>query len=82
MKVSPTAQQFMSPRERLAYYVKDYRRGFKVSQAELGKKAGTTQRVISLVEAERYNPSLDMLERLSEAMGMRLDLALRSKPKA
>jgi DNA-binding XRE family transcriptional regulator len=71
--------KYMSPRERLAYYVNDHRKLFKQSQAVLAAKAGTTQRVISLIEAECYNPSLELLERLAGAMGMRLDVAMRPK---
>jgi DNA-binding XRE family transcriptional regulator len=78
-RVSPPVQKWMTPRERLAYYLKEYRRVFKKSQASLAKKAGTTQRVISLLEAERYNPSLELMERLARACNMRLDVALRPK---
>jgi DNA-binding XRE family transcriptional regulator len=78
-RISSPVQKWMTPRERLAYYVKENRRFFKTSQAALAKRARTTQRVISLIEAERYNPSLELMERLAEACNMRLDVAFQPK---
>ena len=39
-----------------------------LSQAELAKKAWTTQRIISQIESGDYNPSLDLLWRIADAL--------------
>lgn len=70
----------MASGERLAREIKFWRRSWRISQRLLAERAGTTQRVISLIEAEKYNPSLELLERLAAAMEMRLELALRPDP--
>lgn len=44
-----------------------------ISQAELAKRAGTTQRIVSQIENLDYQPSVDMALRLAEALGCRLE---------
>jgi uncharacterized protein len=48
-----------------------------LSQAELGRRAGVTQSVISAYESGRRQPSLPTLARLVEATGSRLETAVR-----
>jgi HTH-type transcriptional regulator/antitoxin HipB len=67
----------MTPEERLAHEIREWRKTWGMSQAWLAGKASTTQRVISLLEAGKYNPTLELLERLAMAMDMRLDVAFR-----
>lgn len=47
----------------------------KMSQQDLAKKAQTTQAVISRVEAMNSNPSLNLLKRLANALGVKLKIA-------
>ena len=68
-----------TPREQLALRVAECRKTWGMSQRQLAEKAGTTQRVISLLEAGKYNPSLQMMESIAAALGMRLEVRLRSK---
>jgi putative transcriptional regulator len=65
----------MTPEERVALSLKRWRQYHHVSQQELASKAGTTQRVVSLLETGKYNPSLELLKRLATAMEARLDVA-------
>ncbi len=44
----------------------------KMSQRDLAKKAKTTQAVISRIESMNANPSLSLLKKLAEALGLRL----------
>jgi len=52
-----------------------------LSQAELAARAGTTQSVISVYEADRRKPSLATLSSLVAATGYRLDVQLRRRPR-
>ncbi len=45
------------------------------SQRDLAEKAQTTQAVISRVEAMNSNPSLNLLKRLANALGVKLKIA-------
>lgn len=47
----------------------------KMSQQDLAEKAHTTQAVISRVEAMNSNPSLNLLKRLANALGVKLKIA-------
>jgi transcriptional regulator with XRE-family HTH domain len=57
--------------------VYDARTNADLTQAELAKKIGTTQSVISRLEDADYRGhSLAMLRRIAEALGLRLELRL------
>lgn len=46
-----------------------------LSQRDLAEKAFTTQAVISRVESMNSNPSLNLLKRLANALGLKLKIA-------
>lgn len=46
-----------------------------LSQRDLAERAQTTQAVISRVEAMNSNPSLNLLKRLANALGVKLKIA-------
>ena len=48
-----------------------------LTQAELAKRAGTTQSAISRLDGGGVRPSLETLERLTKACGATLELRLR-----
>jgi ribosome-binding protein aMBF1 (putative translation factor) len=48
----------------------------KMSQQELAKKAKTTQAVISGLENSTFNPSLDLLKRVSVGLGSKLNIKI------
>lgn len=41
-----------------------------ITQEELGRRAGLTQKYLSLVENGRVNPSLDVVHRVADALGV------------
>lgn len=47
----------------------------KISQRGLAEKANTTQAVISRIEAMNSNPSIGLLKRLAEALGVKLRIS-------
>ncbi len=52
------------------------RKELHMTQAELAKKIGTQKSNISRLESGNYNPSLDFLIKVSEALGKRLSISL------
>jgi ribosome-binding protein aMBF1 (putative translation factor) len=65
----------------LAMLVREMREDAELTQAELAKKAGTTQSVIARLEdAEYAGHSLTMLERIAVACGVGLKLRAEKKP--
>ncbi len=48
----------------------------KVSQAELAKKVGTTQSVISRIENGNVNIGIDMIQRIASAFGRTAEVCL------
>ena len=48
----------------------------KMSQQELAKKAGTTQAIISRLENSAFNPSLNLLKRISLGLGSKLNIRI------
>lgn len=65
----------------LALLVREMREDADLTQAELAKKAGTTQSVIARLEdAEYAGHSLTMLERIATACGVALRLRAEKKP--
>lgn len=48
----------------------------KMSQGELAKKSGTTQAVISRLENSTFNPTVELLERVSAGLGSKLTLSI------
>ena len=65
----------------LALLVREMREDAGLTQAELAKKAGTTQSVIARLEdAEYTGHSLTMLERIAAVCGVALKLHAEKKP--
>lgn len=60
--------------------IRDSRRKSRLSQTELGRRAGVTQSVISAYESDRRQPGLHTLTRLIEATGHLLSLDVVPAP--
>ncbi len=48
-----------------------------LSQKQLARKMGTKQSAISRLESGKYNPSISFLQKVSEALGTKLKIALK-----
>ena len=51
------------------------KRGY--SQEKLAKKIGTKQSAISRFESGRYNPTVEFVQKLSEALGLQFKITVR-----
>lgn len=52
------------------------RKAQNITQAELAKRVGTQKSNISRLESGNYNPSLDFLIKVADALGKRLSIHL------
>ncbi len=48
---------------------------YKMTQAQLAKKAGTKQSAIARLESGNINPSLEFLQRVAQVMGLSVHLS-------
>ena len=58
----------------LAKNIIELRKKRNLSQAELAKKVGTKQPVISRLETASVKPSIALLERIAQALGAKLEI--------
>lgn len=49
----------------------------KMTQAQLAKKVGTKQSAIARLESGNVNPSLNFMERIAVALGLKLNIEFR-----
>lgn len=64
----------MHARERVAWNLRRVRRELGTTQEQLAVDADTDTSVISEIEGGKYNPSIDLLDRL--AVALRVDVAV------
>lgn len=62
----------MNTREDFGKKVEEARIVKRLTQKELADKAGVLQNTISRIENGRFNPGLDILQRIADALGMEL----------
>lgn len=55
------------------------RKSRNISQVELSKMTGIIQADISRIENGKANPTINVLKRLSDAMGMNLNISFEEK---
>jgi DNA-binding XRE family transcriptional regulator len=67
------------PERNLMRAILDARIKKGMTQAQIAKKAGTTQSAIARFEAGNTNPTLGFASRLSRAVGARLEIKLAPK---
>ena len=66
----------LAPRYELISRAIEARLKNKMTQEEVAKKMGTTKSSISRFESSDYNPTVDFLIRLSNALGKRLKISM------
>lgn len=71
------AYDTLSPKYALISAMLDARNKRGMTQAEIARRAGTTQSAIARFEAGRTNPTLEFASRLSSALGVKLEVRLK-----
>lgn len=66
----------LAPKYALISAMLDARNKKGMTQAEIARRAGTTQSAIARFESGRTNPTLDFATRLSSAVGAKLEIRL------
>ncbi len=69
----------LEPEFQIARALIDARVKKKMTQAEIAKKAGTKQPVISRLEGAQGSPSLSLIKRIAHALDARLIFKLESR---
>lgn len=64
------------PKYALISAMLDARNKKGMTQAEIARRAGTTQSAVARFESGRTNPTLDFASRLSRAVGVKLEIRL------
>ncbi len=67
--------------EELARLVIKHRAALGISQDELARRVGTSHSAISRIESGRHKTSVETLQRLAHAMGLRLVVGFESGPR-
>jgi ribosome-binding protein aMBF1 (putative translation factor) len=73
-------QRRLAQFEDLARLVIKHRAALGLSQQELAERVGTSHSAISRIESGRHKTSVETLQRLAEALGLRLVLGFESGP--
>ena len=64
-----------------SYVLKKFRREAGLTQVQLSERVGVSPSFIGMLESGRKNPSLNMLFRLADAMGIRASAMLAAMEK-
>lgn len=67
----------LEPRYELISQLIEKRINKGITQAQLAQKIGTKQSAIARLESGNINPSVSLLEKISQALGIRLIIQLR-----
>ncbi len=70
------AYDALGPKYDLIHAILDARIKRGITQAEIAKRAGTTQSAIARFESGVGNPTLDFMQRVSAAVGARLEVRI------
>ena len=73
-------QQRLAQFEELARLVIKHRGALGISQKELARRVGTSHSAISRIESGRHKTSVETLQRLAHALGVRLVIGFERGP--
>jgi transcriptional regulator with XRE-family HTH domain len=69
----------LEPEYKIIEQIIRLRKDLNLSQADLGKLLKVKQPVIARLESGKYNPSLNYLKKVAEALGVKLDIKFTPK---
>ena len=67
----------LAPRYEIVELLKTARKAQDITQEDLAQRVGTRKSNISRFESGRYNPSLDFLIKVSNSLGLQLQITLK-----
>lgn len=56
-----------------------YRKAKKITQADISESTGIQRPNISRLESGKYNPTLDMIVRVADSIGLEVEITLKEK---
>ena len=56
-----------------------YRKAKKITQADISDSTGIQRPNISRLESGKYNPTLDMIVRVADSIGLEVEITLKEK---
>ena len=74
-------QERLAPFEALARLVIKHRAALGLSQEQLAERMGTSHSAISRLESGRHKTSVETLQRVADALGLRLVVGFESGPR-
>lgn len=69
-----TNDQLIAERQRIGSAIKARREALSMTQKEIAERAGLQQQNIHRIELGRYSVGLDIINRVLEALGLKLDI--------
>lgn len=68
-------------RKKLIEQLVHYRKSKKITQADISDSTGIQRPNISRLESGKYNPTLDMIVRVADSIGLEVEINLKEKNK-
>lgn len=69
----------METRRQLIEQLISYRKSRKITQADISESTGIQRPNISRLESGKYNPTLDMIVRVADSIGLEVEITLKEK---
>lgn len=69
----------LETRKQLIEQLITYRKAKKITQADISESTGIQRPNISRLESGKYNPTLDMIVRVADSIGLEVEITLKEK---
>lgn len=69
----------LETRKQLIEQLIRYRKSKKITQADISENTGIQRPNISRLESGKYNPTLDMIVRVADSIGLEVEISLKEK---
>lgn len=69
----------LETRKNLIEQLIKYRKAKKITQADISDSTGIQRPNISRLESGKYNPTLDMIVRVADSIGLEVEITLKEK---
>lgn len=69
----------LETRRKLIEQLIRYRKSKKITQADISEFTGIQRPNISRLESGKYNPTLDMIVRVADSIGLEVEITLKEK---